>query len=150
MNLEDMFTSFLYLGIGIGILIWVVGLGTLMAGGIGVSNIMLVTVRERTKEIGIKRALGATPRNIITQIMTESVVLTLIAGIAGIMLGVGVLRVVGIMLQNTDAFFKDPQVSFTVAIGALFILVIIGLFAGYLPARRAMQIKAIEAIRDEN
>jgi len=82
--------------------------------------------------------------------MTESVVLTLIAGIAGIMLGVGVLRVVGIMLQNTDAFFKDPQVSFTVAIGALFILVIIGLFAGYLPARRAMQIKAIEAIRDEN
>jgi len=150
MNLEDMFTSFLYLGIGIGILIWVVGLGTLTAGGIGVSNIMLVTVRERTKEIGIKRALGATPRNIITQIMTESVVLTLIAGIAGIMLGVGVLRVVGIMLQNTDAFFKDPQVSFTVAIGALFILVIIGLFAGYLPARRAMQIKAIEAIRDEN
>ena len=150
MNLEDMFTSFLYLGIGIGILIWVVGLGTLTAGGIGVSNIMLVTVRERTKEIGIKRALGATPRNIINQIMTESVVLTLIAGIAGIMLGVGVLRVVGIMLQNTDAFFKDPQVSFTVAIGALFILVIIGLFAGYLPARRAMQIKAIEAIRDEN
>ena len=150
MNLEDMFTSFLYLGIGIGILIWVVGLGTLTAGGIGVSNIMLVTVRERTKEIGIKRALGATPRNNINQIMTESVVLTLIAGIAGIMLGVGVLRVVGIMLQNTDAFFKDPQVSFTVAIGALFILVIIGLFAGYLPARRAMQIKAIEAIRDEN
>ena len=150
MNLEDMFTSFLYLGIGIGVLIWVVGLGTLMAGGIGVSNIMLVTVRERTKEIGIKRALGATPSNIISQIMIESVVLTMIAGVAGIMLGVGLLRVVGILLQSSDAFFKDPQISFTVAIGALLILAVIGLFAGFIPAKRAMQIKAIEAIREEN
>lgn len=149
MNIEDQFTMFLYLGIGIASLIWIVGIGTLLAGGIGVSNIMLVTVRERTKEIGIRRALGATPRNIISQILTESIVLTVIAGISGIMLGVGLLHVVGVALSQGDQFFKDPQISFTVAIGALFILVVIGALAGFLPANRAMSIKPIEAIREE-
>lgn len=150
MNIEDQFTMFLYLGIGIASLIWIVGLGTLAAGGIGVSNIMMVTVKERTKEIGIKRALGATPRNIITQIMTESVILTLAAGISGLMFGVGILSIIGLLLKNGDGFFKDPQISFGVAIASLFIIVIIGVFAGYLPARKAMNIKAIEAIRQEN
>ena len=149
MNIEDQFTMFLYLGIGIASLIWIVGLGTLMAGGIGVSNIMLVTVRERTKEIGIRRALGATPRNIITQILSESVVLTLIAGVGGIMLGVGLLQIVGVALSQGDQFFKDPQISFTVAIASLFILLVIGVLAGFLPANRAMSIKPIEAIREE-
>lgn len=149
MNIEDQFTMFLYLGIGIASLIWIVGLGTLMAGGIGVSNIMLVTVRERTREIGIRRALGATPRNIITQILSESVVLTIIAGVGGIMLGVGLLQIVGVALSQGDQFFKDPQISFTVAISALFILLVIGLLAGFLPANRAMSIKPIEAIREE-
>lgn len=88
LNIEEQFKMFNYLGIGIGALIWIVGLGTLLAGAIGVSNIMLVTVRERTKEIGIRRALGATPNNIIGQILSESVVLTVLAGIGGIMLGV--------------------------------------------------------------
>ena len=149
MNIEDQFTMFLYLGIGIASLIWIVGLGTLLAGVIGVSNIMLVTVRERTKEIGIRRALGATPQNIIGQIISESVVLTMLAGIAGILLGVGLLHVVGILLSTGDQFFKDPQISFGVAIGALFILVVIGAFAGFLPANRALNIKPIEAIREE-
>ena len=149
MNIEDQFTMFLYLGIGIASLIWIVGLGTLLAGGIGVSNIMLVTERERTKEIGIRRALGATPQNIIGQIISESVVLTMLAGIAGILLGVGLLHVVGILLSTGDQFFKDPQISFGVAIGALFILVVIGAFAGFLPANRALNIKPIEAIREE-
>ncbi len=149
MNIEDQFTMFLYLGIGIASLIWIVGLGTLLAGGIGVSNIMLVTVRERTKEIGIRRALGATPRNIITQILSESIILTLIAGVAGLMLGVGILYVVGIALSQGDQFFKDPQISFGVAIAALFILLIIGTLAGFIPANRAMNIKPIEAIREE-
>lgn len=149
MNIEDQFTMFLYLGIGIASLIWIVGLGTLLAGGIGVSNIMLVTVRERTKEIGIRRALGATPQNIIGQIISESIVLTMLAGIAGILLGVGLLHVVGIALSTGDQFFKDPQISFGVAIGALFILVLIGAFAGFLPANRALNIKPIEAIREE-
>ncbi len=148
-NIEDQFTMFLYLGIGIASLIWIVGLGTLLAGAIGVSNIMLVTVRERTKEIGIRRALGATPRNIISQIMSESIILTLIAGIGGLMFGVGLLQVVGILLSQGDQFFKDPQISFAVAIGALFILLFIGTLAGFLPANRAMSIKPIEAIREE-
>lgn len=149
MNIEDQFTMFLYLGIGIASLIWIVGLGTLLAGGIGVSNIMLVTVRERTKEIGIRRALGATPRNIIMQILSESIVLTLIAGVTGIMLGVGLLQLVGVALSQGDQFFKDPQISFTIAIVSLFILLIVGTLAGFLPANRAISIKPIEAIREE-
>jgi putative ABC transport system permease protein len=148
-NIEDQFTMFLYLGIGIGVLIWFVGMGTLFAGAIGVSNIMLVTVRERTKEIGIRRALGATPNNIISQILSESIILTLIAGIAGLMVGVGLLSLVGYGLSQGDQFFKDPQISFTVALAALIILLIIGTFAGFIPANRAMNIKPIEAIREE-
>ncbi len=148
-NIEDQFTMFLYLGIGIGVLIWFVGMGTLFAGAIGVSNIMLVTVRERTKEIGIRRALGATPNNIISQILSESIILTLIAGIGGLMVGVGLLSLVGYGLSQGDQFFKDPQISFTVAIAALIILLIIGTFAGFIPANRAMNIKPIEAIREE-
>ncbi|MEI6556264.1 MAG: ABC transporter permease [Paludibacter sp.] len=149
MNIEDQFTMFLYLGLGIGFLIWFVGMGTLIAGGIGVSNIMLVTVRERTKEIGIRRALGATPRNIITQILTESIVLTIIAGISGLMLGVGLLQLVGYALSQSDQFFKDPQISFSVGVAAIFILLVIGTLAGFIPANRAMSIKPIEAIREE-
>jgi len=149
MNIEDQFTMFLYLGIGIGVLIWFVGAGTLIAGGIGISNIMLVTVRERTKEIGIRRALGATPRNIISQIMSESIILTLIAGLAGLMVGVGLLYLVGVGLSQGDQFFKDPQISFSVAISSFFILLVIGTLAGFLPAKRAMNIKPIEAIREE-
>jgi putative ABC transport system permease protein len=149
MNIEDQFTMFLYLGIGISVLIWFVGAGTLIAGGIGISNIMLVTVRERTKEIGIRRALGATPRKIISQIMSESIILTLIAGMAGLMVGVGLLYIIGVALSQGDQFFKDPQISFTVAIASLFILLVIGVLAGFLPANRAMSIKPIEAIREE-
>lgn len=148
-NIEDEFNMFLYLGIGIAAMIWIVGLGTLFAGAIGVSNIMLVTVRERTKEIGIRRALGATPRNIIQQILSESIVLTLIAGVAGLIFGVGLLALVGMALSHGDQFFKDPQISFSIAIASLFILLIIGTLAGFIPANRAMNIKPIEAIREE-
>jgi putative ABC transport system permease protein len=148
-NIEEQFTMFLYLGIGIAVLIWIVGAGTLFAGGIGVSNIMLVTVRERTKEIGIRRALGATPRTIIRQIISESIVLTLIAGIAGLMLGVGLLSLVGLVLSQSDSFFQEPQISFAVAIVSLVILLVIGTLAGLVPANRAMTIKPIEAIREE-
>ena len=135
--------------IGIAALIWIVGIGTLLAGAVGVSNIMLVTVRERTKEIGIRRALGATPQNIISQILTESAVLTILAGVGGIVLGVGILSVAGIALEQGDQFFKNPQISFSMAIGALFILTIIGTIAGFIPAKRAMMIKPVEAIAEE-
>ncbi len=149
MNIEDQFTMFLYLGIGIGALIWIVGLGTLLAGAVGVSNIMLVTVRERTREIGIRRALGATPNNIVGQILTESILLTLLAGMAGLMFGVGLLSIVGMLLENSEGFFKDPQISFGVGVGALVVILVIGTLAGFIPANRAMKIKAIEAIREE-
>lgn len=149
MNIEEQFKMFNYLGIGIAALIWIVGLGTLFAGAIGVSNIMLVTVRERTREIGIRRALGATPRDIIGQILSESIVLTILAGLTGIVVGVGLLRATGIVLSQGDQFFKDPQISFGMAVGSLFILLVIGTFAGYLPAQRAMLIKPVEAIAEE-
>lgn len=149
MNIEEQFKMFNYLGIGIAALIWIVGLGTIFAGAIGVSNIMLVTVRERTKEIGIRRALGATPRNIIGQILSESIVLTVLAGITGIVVGVGLLRATGIVLSQGDQFFKDPQISFGMAVASLLILLVIGTFAGYIPAQRAMMIKPVEAISEE-
>ncbi|MDD2328087.1 MAG: ABC transporter permease [bacterium] len=149
MNIEEQFKMFNNLGIGIAALIWIVGLGTLFAGAIGVSNIMLVTVRERTREIGIRRALGATPRNIIGQILSESIVLTLVAGLSGIVIGVGMLRATGILLSQGDQFFKDPQISFGMAVASLIVLIIIGTFAGYLPAQRAMLIKPVEAISEE-
>lgn len=149
MNIEEMFTMFYYLGLGIASLIWIVGLGTLLAGAIGVSNIMLVTVRERTREIGIRRALGAAPATIIRQILAESIVLTLIAGLIGLLFGVLVLSGVGMALAQSDGLLKDPQITFTVALSALFILVFIGTLAGLIPANRAIKIKAIEAIREE-
>lgn len=149
MNIEEQFNMFNNLGVGIAMLIWIVGLGTLFAGAVGVSNIMLVTVRERTKEIGIRRALGATPLNIIGQILSESIVLTLLAGIGGIVIGVGLLSATGIVLSQGDQFFKDPQISFYIGVVALFILAIIGTFAGFIPAQRAMMIKPIEAISEE-
>ena len=148
-NVEEQFNMFNNLFIGIAALIWIVGIGTLLAGAVGVSNIMLVTVRERTKEIGIRRALGATPQNIISQILTESAVLTILAGVGGIVLGVGILSVAGVALEQGDQFFKDPQISFSMAIGALFILTIIGTIAGFIPAKRAMMIKPVEAIAEE-
>ena len=149
MNIEEQFKMFNYLGLGIAALIWIVGLGTIFAGAIGVSNIMLVTVRERTREIGIRRALGATPNNIIGQILSESIVLTVLAGITGIVVGVGLLRATGIVLSQGDQFFKDPQISFGMAVASLLILLVIGTFAGYIPAQRAMMIKPVEAISEE-
>ncbi len=148
-NSEDQFDMFNNLFLGISSLIWIVGIGTLLAGAVGVSNIMLVTVRERTKEIGIRRALGATPQNIIGQILTESAVLTILAGIGGIVLGVGILSAVGVALSQGDQFFKDPQISFSMAIGSLFVLAFIGVLAGFIPAQRAMMIKPVEAISEE-
>lgn len=151
-NVEKMFRTFKGLTLGINILIWIVGLGTLLAGVVGVSNIMLVTIKERTQEIGIRRALGATPRQIITQIMCESFVITGIAGLMGITAGVGLLIAANRFLESNPSettFFANPQISFFVAVSSVGILVICGLIAGLLPSYRALQIKAIDALRDE-
>ena len=150
-NMQEQFDMFKYLFMGIAILIWIVGSGTLIAGIVGVSNIMLVTVKERTKEIGIRRALGAKPKTIISQIMSESLVLTSIAGLLGLSLGVLCLYLADIYwLQDAeDVFLSDPMVSFGTAVGSTVILLACGLFAGMLPAARALNIKAIDAIREE-
>lgn len=151
-NLEEEFRKMTTLFTGIDGLIWIVGIGTLLAGVIGVSNIMLIVVKERTKEIGIQRALGATPFSIKSQIVIESVFLTTIAGYVGLALGVGVLELINnIMIQmnaSTD-MFNNPEVDFNKAIFALVILVIAGAVAGLIPAQRAVQIKPIDALRDE-
>ena len=137
---------------GINALVWLVGLGTLLAGLIGISNIMMITVKERTQEIGVRRALGAEPWTIIKQIMCESLMLTLAAGIVGIIAGVWGLYAVNRMTaasMGDGGFFTNPHVPFVPAIAALIILIIGGLFAGFVPAKRAMAIKAIEALREE-
>lgn len=135
---------------GINALVWLVGLGTLLAGLIGISNIMMITVKERTQEIGVLRALGAQPWTIIKQIMCESLVLTSAAGILGIIVGAWGMFLVNRMAASSDAgFFTNPYVPFAPAVAALAIMVLGGLFAGFVPARRAMAIKAIEALREE-
>ncbi len=149
MNMEEMFTMFLYLTLGVSSLIWIVGMGTLLAGAVGVSNIMLITVRERTREIGVRRALGATPRQIMNQVLAESIFLTSLAGIAGLMLSVGLLSLIAKFMEHSDEIIKDPQISFSVALGALIVIIIIGALAGMMPAKRAIKIKPIEAIREE-
>ncbi|HQN87875.1 MAG TPA: ABC transporter permease [Bacteroidales bacterium] len=152
-NIGEMFKTFMYLFLGISILTWIVGVGTLLAGAIGVSNIMLVSVRERTKEIGIRRALGAKPSNIISQIMTESLVLTAMAGFLGFSLGVGILALIDQIIANApangDIFLQQLMIDFKVGVSAAAILLFFGLLAGLLPAWRAMQIKPIEALGEE-
>jgi putative ABC transport system permease protein len=151
-NVEKNFNQVNMLFLGIGMLIWIVGLGTLFAGIIGVSNIMLVIVKERTKEIGIQRSIGASPLKVIGQIMTESVVLTTIAGLIGLVFGVIILEVVNFSLIKSGAnlrMFTHPEINFMTAVSALFILVLSGMFAGLIPARRAVKIKPIDALRSE-
>ena len=151
-DFEQLFMVFEYLFLGIKILIWIVGIGTLLSGVVGVSNIMLVTIKERTREIGVRRALGAKPGLIIRQVMAESLLLTILAGIIGLVIGVAIMAVVAGFVGSTpseDVMFLDPQIGFGAAIAATIIIVLSGLLAGVLPAMRAVQIKAIDAIREE-
>lgn len=149
LNAEAMFSMVDNLMSGIRVLIWMVGLGTLFAGAIGVSNIMMVTVRERTTEIGIRRAIGARPRDILQQILSESLVLTTIAGMAGITFSVLVLQVLEAATNEPGNITTHYQASFGLAIGTCLLLLGLGVLAGLAPAYRAMAIKPIEAIRDE-
>ena len=151
-NLKKEFDKMQGLIFGIRLLIWIVGTGTLLAGVIGVSNIMLVVVKERTKEIGIQRALGATPFNVISQIITESVVLTTFAGYFGLVVGVGLLELINYGLTASGAnteMFLHPGIDFSVAISSLTILIVCGGLAGMIPASRAVSVKPIDALRYE-
>jgi putative ABC transport system permease protein len=151
-NLEKEFKKMTGLFLGIRILIWIVGTGTLLAGVIGVSNIMLIIIKERTKEIGIQRALGATPWKIISQVITESVTLTAMAGSFGLVLGVFLLEMLNNMLASSaekSEMFKNPEVDIQVAVTALIVLIISGVVAGLIPAMKAVSMKPVDALRYE-
>jgi putative ABC transport system permease protein len=139
---------------GISAFIWIIGIGTLIAGIIGVSNIMLITVRERTREIGIRQALGAQPSSILSSILLEAVFITSIFGYFGMFFGVGLGELVNTILQSPgtgDAMrmFRNPTIEVPVAVGAMVVLIVSGLIAGYFPARRAVKIQPVEAMREE-
>jgi putative ABC transport system permease protein len=149
-NMEKEYLKIQGLFSGIRMMIWIVGLGTLIAGIIGVSNIMLVTVKERTKEFGIKRALGATPFSIIKQIIMESILLTSVAGIAGLIAGVFTVEGINMLMQGSDnGMFANPEVNLSIALKTILIMVIAGALAGFLPANRAVRIRPIDALRTE-
>lgn len=132
---------------GLTIIILVIGFGTLTAGIVGISNIMIFIVKERTKEIGIRKALGATPRSIISIILIESILITAIAGYVGLLIGIGVLELVGPSLEVY--FITNPGVNNGLVFGATITLVLAGALAGYLPAKKASQIKPIVALRND-
>jgi len=149
-NTEKEYKKMTNLFIGINALIWFVGTCTLIAGVIGVSNIMLFIVKERTREIGIKRALGATPLSVIGQIILESVLLTTVAGYFGLVFGVGTTEMAAAAMKSGGSeFFKNPEVSLTVAVTSLAVLIVCGALAGLIPAKRAVSIRPVEAIRNE-
>jgi putative ABC transport system permease protein len=126
---------------------WFVGIGTIIAGVVGVGNIMLIIVKERTKEIGIRKALGAEPMSIVGMILQESVFVTMFSGLFGLVAGLAVLEFVGPLIESD--FIKYPQVDFNTALTTVFVLVFAGAIAGFIPAYRAAKIKPIVALRDE-
>ncbi len=140
---------------GINLFILVIGIGTLIAGVVGVSNIMLITVRERTREFGIRKALGASPFSILQLVLMESVLITSIFGYIGMVLGISLSEGLNFLMESASsegggrAIFKNPTVSLSIALGATVLMVIAGVVAGYFPARKAVKITAVEAMRAE-
>lgn len=145
----------------IDIFIWIIGIGTLIAGVVGVSNIMLIVVKERTKEIGIRKAIGASPSSVIGLILLEAVMITTIAGYIGLVLGTGLMEGLNFIVEkqfeasaatnggNGETLFRNPTVDLGIALSATLLLVVAGAIAGYIPAKRAAKIKPIVALRDE-
>jgi putative ABC transport system permease protein len=138
--------------LGINIFIWFVGLGTLTAGIVGISNIMIITVKERTREIGIRKALGATPFSIVSTLLLESTLVTAFAGYLGLVFGVGLIELIAWFMRKAGVqggYFVNPEVNFGVAMTAIALLIGVGLLAGLMPALRAAKITPIEAMRAE-
>jgi putative ABC transport system permease protein len=146
-NMEN-FQRFLQVTGAIRLFVWVVGFGTILAGVVGVSNIMMIAVRERTREIGVRRALGATPWSVVSLILKESILITSVAGYVGLLLGLVTLQVAAGFLPK-DGFFINPEVDLGVAIQATVLLIVAGAAAGYFPARRAGRLRPVEALRNE-
>lgn len=128
------------------IFVWIVGAGTVVAGIVGVSNIMLISVKERTREIGVRKALGAPPGSITSLIMLEAILLTTLAGYVGLVAGVGVIELAAAYMPASE-YFRDPEIEFGAAVGATLLLVLFGALAGYFPARRAAGVNPIVALR---
>ena len=141
------FQEVLNIMLGIRIFIMIIGAGTIVAGIVGVSNIMTIVIKERTKEIGVRKALGATPFSITAMVLQESIFITSIAGYFGLLAGVGLLEGIGPFIESD--FFTNPEVDVNIAIGTTIILVIAGALAGFFPARRAASIKPVVALRDD-
>ncbi len=147
-NKSEEVRKFKALFAGIRMFIWIIGIGTIIAGIVGVSNIMMIVVRERTKEIGIRKAMGATPYSIVSLILQESVLITSFAGYIGLLLGVFLLEIIGANMPETE-FFKNPEADFSLAVSATILLIIAGSIAGFVPAMKAAKVKPVEALKDE-
>lgn len=147
-NSIENYQQFMDLFASIRIFIWFIGIGTIIAGIVGVSNIMMIVVKERTKEIGVRKAMGATPWSIISLILQESIAITAFAGYIGLVLGVGLLELISGNFQG-DSYFANPEVNINVALGATIILIVAGAMAGFVPARKAASVKPVVALRDE-
>ncbi len=147
-NMLENFNQVQNLFLGIKVFVWIIGIGTIIAGIVGVSNIMMITVKERTRELGVRKAIGATPFSIIFMILLESIVITTVAGYFGLVSGVGLLEIISMNLEASD-FFRNPEVSISVAVSATTLLIIAGSLAGFFPALKAARIRPIEALREE-
>ncbi|MEO1010105.1 MAG: ABC transporter permease [Bacteroidota bacterium] len=148
-NLGEQFNKIIGFSKGITFLSLIVGIATILAGVIGIGNILLISVKERTKELGVRRALGATPAEVRNQIILESVFLTMIAGVVGIILGAVTLNLINGLTQDIDFPYTNPTVPIPYVLGALGIMVILGTLIGLIPAQRAVSIKPIDALREE-
>ena len=134
---------------GIKLMVWFVGIGSLLFGIIGVGNIMLIIVKDRTKEIGIRKAMGATPRSIISMILLESVFITTVAGYLGLVVSIGVVYAMKVAAGTEVEMFRNPEINLSVGIGALVILVIAGALTGLVPAIQAANVNPVTALKDE-
>ncbi len=158
-NRLDDYTRTLKVFSGISLFVSVIGIGTIIAGVVGVSNIMLITVRDRTKEIGIRKAIGATPRNVIFMVVLEAIIITTIAGYIGMLAGIGLTEGINALIEKSIAMrppdvqsanaFRNPTIDLGIAAGATLLLIISGAIAGYIPARKAAKIRPVVALRDE-